>query len=273
MALPTVLVVDDETEIRERIGELIRHFGYQALTAGSAEEALAAFQPTPPDMALVDLRLPDLTGIELVRRMRASLPRLPVAIITGHASIANAVEAIRNGAFDYLPKPFKVRELQEIVGRGLRLARSQRSGPVVLHQVSLNVRLSLPSSLEAIDGVVATLTRSLELTGAAGQASLRDVLIATEELLHNAVTHGNGLDARKKVDILLDAAPTMLRVTVSDEGPGFDSRVYLDEAETGGDDLPVAHGLAMVRQLVDELHFSDGGRSVNFAKRLSARVA
>jgi NtrC-family two-component system response regulator AlgB len=100
-----VLVVDDEPRIRATLALCLEGEGYRVATAASAEEALAAARD-PFDVAFLDLRLGVADGLDLIGPLREAVPGLQIVVITAHATFGTAVEAIRRGAFDYLPKPF-----------------------------------------------------------------------------------------------------------------------------------------------------------------------
>lgn len=106
-----ILVVDDDAVFRERLVRAFRTRGLEARGAGDAEEALALAREESPELAVVDLRMPGLGGLELVRELRAIDPATQVVMLTGYGSIATAVEAMRLGAVHYLPKPADADEI------------------------------------------------------------------------------------------------------------------------------------------------------------------
>ncbi len=111
------LIVDDEASIRalcRRIGESV---GFKCAEAESAEDALAYLETESPNVVLSDLKLPNLSGVDLLRQIKIQLPRTEVAIMTGHGTIDSAVQAMKLGAYDYVTKPFRVDELKLILQR------------------------------------------------------------------------------------------------------------------------------------------------------------
>ena len=120
MTTPRVLVVDDEPDMVENCARILKRIGYQCLTATDPQRALALVETERPDLLLSDLKMPGMDGIELLRRSREIDSALPVILITAFASIESAVAAIKDGAFDYLPKNFSVDQLRVAVERGLR---------------------------------------------------------------------------------------------------------------------------------------------------------
>ena len=125
-AAPMLLVVDDDQVARELLAETLAREGYRVRVAGGGEEALRLAGAEPFDMALVDLRMPDLDGLGVLKQLAMIQPDLPVVILTAFATIETAIEAVNAGAFDYLSKPFRMEEIKIVVRRTLdarRLAR------------------------------------------------------------------------------------------------------------------------------------------------------
>jgi len=125
-ASPLLLIVDDDQVARELLAETLCREGYRVRVAGGGEEALGLAGAEPFDMALVDLRMPDLDGLAVLKQLAMIQPDLPVVILTAFATIETAIAAVNAGAFDYLSKPFRMEEIKLVVRRTLdarRLAR------------------------------------------------------------------------------------------------------------------------------------------------------
>ena len=116
-----ILVVDDEPNIRRTFGMVLRGEGFTPAEAGRGEEALAFVEREPVDLVVLDVRLPGCDGLETLARLKAMRPDLPVIMISGHATIATAVEATRVGAFDFLEKPCSRERLVLAVRNALRV--------------------------------------------------------------------------------------------------------------------------------------------------------
>lgn len=126
---PRVLVIDDEARMAEIVGMVLRRDGLEVETFTRSSEALARHEADPFDLVLTDLRMPDPDGLEVLRRVRGTTAETPVILFTAHATISNAIEALREGAFDYIQKPFDNDALKACVQRALafdRLARENR---------------------------------------------------------------------------------------------------------------------------------------------------
>jgi two-component system, response regulator RegA len=115
---PTLLLVDDEAVFRERLARAFRERGFEVSTAGSYDEALVLATKESPELAVVDLRMPGRGGLELVRALHALDASTRIIVLTGYGSIATAVEAVKLGAFNYLPKPADVDDLLLAFSRG-----------------------------------------------------------------------------------------------------------------------------------------------------------
>src|SRR6266852_3955723 len=112
-----VLIVDDETSILMLLKEALTAWGYQVATAGTATDALAVVRTQVFDAAITDIRMPDMSGLELLKQLKAHDESIEVVIMTGYPTIASAVEALKEGAYDYLSKPLILDELKHLMQR------------------------------------------------------------------------------------------------------------------------------------------------------------
>jgi DNA-binding NtrC family response regulator len=123
-ALPKILVVDDEVNICRSVEKILSKVGIHVRTALNGEDALTLLAAEPFDAVLTDLKMSRLGGMEVLRRAKELNPGLPVVVMTGYASVSSAVEVMKLGAVDYLPKPFTPDEIRAIVWQVLGAARS-----------------------------------------------------------------------------------------------------------------------------------------------------
>ncbi len=151
---PRVLVVDDEERMASVMAVALGRAGYECETCTSGEAALAAVEARGADVVVTDWRMPGTDGMELLRRLHATRPKLPVILVTAHGSVPSAVAAMREGAFDYITKPFDNDELRALVGRALDLTRLERENRYLKQEVA---------SRYAPDAMVAESARSKEL--------------------------------------------------------------------------------------------------------------
>jgi DNA-binding response OmpR family regulator len=118
-----IMIVDDDQDLRESMAEVLDKAGFSVTQASRGEEALEHLARKKFDLVLLDLVMPGLGGLELLDRIKDKAPRLPVIMITAFASVENAVAAMRQGASDYVTKPFRIDGLLASVGRVLEEAR------------------------------------------------------------------------------------------------------------------------------------------------------
>jgi len=133
-----VLIVDDEPQMLIAMNETLKRDGLSIATASSGVEALTRLKDTQFRLIITDLRMPAVTGIDLLREAKANSPRTQVVLVTAHGTVTNAVEAMKLGAFDYLLKPFSSGELREVVRRAIRqeegfltVRKSQQTFPII----------------------------------------------------------------------------------------------------------------------------------------------
>ena len=120
MSQARILIVDDEPDMVENCARILRREGHECLTAHDGRAALEIVESTRPDVLVTDLRMPELDGMGLMRRAHQVDPALPVIMVTAVSTIESAVAAVKDGAFDYLPKTFSVDQLRVAVDRALR---------------------------------------------------------------------------------------------------------------------------------------------------------
>ncbi len=136
---PNILVVDDEGAIRYSVSKTLQRVGYNVSVAASGEEALEMMETKTFDVVLTDIRMPGISGVELLARIKDSLPDTIVILMTGYASLGNAVESLRLGAHDYLVKPSSSQDIRQSVARGLERARSLQRRRNLLDAIQTSV--------------------------------------------------------------------------------------------------------------------------------------
>jgi two-component system KDP operon response regulator KdpE len=152
MAIPRILLVDDEVSIQRAVAPLLRSRGYEVEVAGTGSEALAVVAARPPDVVVLDLGLPDLSGIEVLRSLRG-WSTTPVVVLSARAESTEKVEALDLGADDYVTKPFG---MEELLARIRAAARRAGSDVPVLEAGDLVV--DLPARRVTKNGEVVRLT-------------------------------------------------------------------------------------------------------------------
>ena len=113
-----VLVVDDERSILQLLKEALTHWGYQVTTAQNGREALDALRTSVFHVAMTDIRMPDMSGLDLLREIKKLDETIEVVVMTGYPAISSAIEALKEGAYDYLSKPVMLDEIHHICAPG-----------------------------------------------------------------------------------------------------------------------------------------------------------
>ncbi len=122
---PAILLVDDEENLRRTLAMILMRAGYQVETAATIKEAKSHLDACPYRLVFLDLRLPDANGLTFLPELRRRFPRMPVVILTAHDKLDAAIEAVRQGAYDYLLKPIDppllIKRVKEVLGDGIDL--------------------------------------------------------------------------------------------------------------------------------------------------------
>ena len=142
-----LLVVDDEQSIRRLCMTIGGSLGFSCDEAESAETASTRLETDPPDLVLTDLKLPNQSGVDLLKQIKSVLPRCEVAIMTGHGSIESAVDAMKLGAYDYIEKPFRVEKMRLLLQRMAEKVRLVNENAFLREKVSTD---------ENLDGIIGT---------------------------------------------------------------------------------------------------------------------
>jgi two-component system response regulator PilR (NtrC family) len=128
---PLALIIDDEPDIRELLEITLARMDVDSRSVGTVGEALAQLATQRFDLCLVDMRLPDGSGIDIVRHVAGELPDTPIAVITAHGNMQTAVEALKAGAFDFVSKPVDLPVLRRLVETALRVDKAEPDAPLV----------------------------------------------------------------------------------------------------------------------------------------------
>ncbi len=167
----SILIVDDELNIRRVLERAFAKEGYQVYTAEGGHQALRLLEETPCDLVLTDVVMPDMTGLELLKRARQKYPNLQVILMTAYGTIPMAVEAMRAGAFDFLTKPLEMEVLRKVVRNALReptTAKPTERKPSRRKQVTfIGESPAIKQILETVERVADTRTTVL-ITGESG---------------------------------------------------------------------------------------------------------
>src|SRR5262249_32808842 len=136
MSIQRILVVDDDALSREFLVEAIAALGYQPIEAKNGAEALERAQNSHPDLVLTDLRMPGMDGMELLKKIREAQPDVPSVMITAQGTIESAVQAMRQGASDFILKPCSAEAIEVVIDRIERTTRLIRENQYLRAEVN-----------------------------------------------------------------------------------------------------------------------------------------
>ena len=137
-----ILIVDDDESIRRMLAAVLGREGFQTVTAADGEEGLALFRSNSPDIVLMDIRMPGRSGIEVMSDMLELRPGAAVILMTAYADLDTAVQAIKNGVFDFVIKPFDLAEIGLLVNRAYQVREMRREIVTLQHELSESLRFN-----------------------------------------------------------------------------------------------------------------------------------
>jgi nitrogen regulation protein NR(I) len=270
--MPRILIVDDEPQIRRIISVLLSENGFDVMEAESGERALAVAEKFRPDIALLDINMPGIDGLALLRALLKAHSKLDCIMMTAYGTIRSAVEAMKSGAFDYLAKPFDNDELLLIINRALELRNLSREVEDLRNELSsrygFNEIIGISPKLQAIFNTmakVAPVDATVLIEGESGTG---------KELVARAVHRRSNRSSKPFIAVNCGAIPQTL---VEAEFFGHERGAFTDARETrvgrfeqaqGGTlfldevgELPLDAQVKLLRVLQDREVARIGGRS------------
>jgi two-component system NtrC family response regulator len=208
MSERVILVVDDEEAQRKVLSGFLRKSGFKAITASSVDEALQSARSQTVDLVLTDLRMPGRDGIELLQELRALNPEIPVIVVTAFGTVASAVDAMKQGAADYLTKPVDLDELEVLVSRNLERRALESENR------ELRRELASRNRLEGLETSNPKMAQAINVAARAA-ASRATILLRGEsgtgkELLAKAIHYASPRAKRSLVAVNVAALPETL---------------------------------------------------------------
>ncbi len=298
--MPTVLIVDDSATDRQLAGGLLtKHGDFQIVHSSDGQEALEKIEQHIPDIIVTDLQMPRLDGLELVGRVKAEFPLIPVVLMTAKGSEEIAVQALQRGAACYVPKRRLAEDLVDTIRRVLSAARLDRNHSRLMHRVTASTTsFVLHNDPELIHALVNHLQQSIRCVKLSDEMERLRVGIALEEALLNAFYHGNleiSSELRELEDssyeelaqvrcqedpyrerrIFVDVNLTRNEATyvIRDEGPGFDHAGLDDPRDAANLDRPSGRGVMLMNTFMDEVRYNHIGNEVTLIKRSDVEAA
>jgi DNA-binding NtrC family response regulator len=175
-----VLVVDDHLQARESMADVLRHAGHQVECLASAAEALKVLERESFDVVITDLQMPGMSGLEFIHQLERRPHGAQVLMVTAHASVASAVDAMRHGAFDYIEKPFDVEQLEQLVARAIQHGRLLDRRPTVQQpgQFGPVTMIGASRAMQALRSRIQQVARTSETVLITGESGTGKELVA-----------------------------------------------------------------------------------------------
>lgn len=263
--MSSILIVDDERDIRELIADILKDEGYQVRLAGNSDDCMAEINAEPPALMILDIWLKDsrMDGIDILKTVKRDNPDVPVVIISGHGNIEIAVAAIKQGAYDFIEKPFNIDQLMVVVSRAMETSRLRRENSELRRKdVTQSDMIGGSPSFKGLKSQLEKVTKSngrVMLTGPAG---------AGKELAARFI-HGNSarasapfisvssatVEPERMEEVLFgrESAERGVEKGLLEQGHG--GVVYFDEVA----DMPLGTQSKILRVLVEQQFTRAGG--------------
>ncbi len=260
-----ILIVDDERDIRELISDILEDEGFTTRLAGTSDDAVAQVKAETPALMILDIWLKDsaMDGIDILKMVKREHPEVPVVIISGHGNVEIAVAAIKQGAYDFIEKPFNIDQLMVVIGRAMETSRLRREN------TALKRRDGGPSEMIGSSSAFKTLKSNLEkVTKSNGRVLLSGPAGSGKELaaryIHAnsdraaapfVVVNSASIEADRMEEVLFgrESAERGIEPGLLDEANG--GVIYFDEVA----DMPLGTQSKILRVLVDQRFQRVGG--------------
>jgi CheY-like chemotaxis protein len=289
----TVLVVDDTSFDKRIVGRLLESFDWlRLLYARNGREGLSVIARESPAVVLTDLTMPEMDGLELVQMVRSLHPHIPVILMTAHGSEDIAMEALRAGAANYIPKRYLVRDLAQTLRKVLAIVASRLERVQTLARVTRReTDFVLKNDEDLIIPLVSLINDDIQSIGTLDPTSRMQVCVALQEALSNAIFHGNlevncGLRQENIEEFALQTGLRLIqepyssrrvrlhaqidretvRFLVADDGPGYDTAILRRPIEPNDLNHVGGRGLLLIRSLMDQVTFNKTGNQISMVK-------
>jgi DNA-binding response OmpR family regulator len=291
----TILVVDDEEIIRTTIQKKLTRDGYNVISFENSEDILYFLKNSghKADLIITDIKLHQMDGIELLRRINTMDEPIPVLIISGHGDVEDAIKALRYGASDYIKKPFDINDITSSVKSILkRKFEKKLSETFAKFKLSEKSVLEIPNDANLINTVSFNFTKDLPTVGLFDYTTSENISLSLQEAITNAMFHGNfeidsslrdiggmkefnnEINKRKElspykdrtVKITYELTPDYVVYEVTDQGPGFNYNLLPDPKDPENFFKNSGRGILIILLHMDEVTWHDRGNIIRMKK-------
>ncbi|MCC7140209.1 MAG: response regulator [Planctomycetes bacterium] len=298
---PVVLVVDDEEDSRVILGRIAEKQGFDVVTACDGPEALTLERRHRPDLILLDIQMPGMSGLEVLSEVRAVDPHVPIVIVSGTEDESVGERALGLGAVNFIRKPFDVSEIRFVLDHIRAAVQEEEDQALALaHLRERRTVLEIGNELSHVAPVVAYLGRELRAHYPGYDVPVTETKLALYEALANAVEHGNleidydektramteeggirGLIDRRRADprlrdrrvrIEAEYDPESVTWRIRDEGRGFSPHHEERDHRLGDTSALHGRGIRLMRHYMDDVSWNATGTEIRLTLSLRRRV-
>ncbi|RLB68286.1 MAG: hypothetical protein DRH04_06945 [Deltaproteobacteria bacterium] len=295
MSKNLVIIADDEAATRDVLAEIVEQEGLQALGFENGKSALEALHDHADEVMLVisDIKMPVMNGIEFIRQARKSFPETPFVIASGYGTKNDIITTLKLGALDYLEKPFRIKDVREIIQKIKQVLYETQQKIELYHYLEgKKICFKITNDIKLVHALVNELIQEIKkIGGKALQPELTGIRMALHEALVNAIEHGNlelssslketphyleemekriteSPYADRQVLVETTITPTSFTCKITDEGPGFDWRSLPDPRDPENLFKPHGRGIILMANYFDRMTFNEQGNSIKMEKNL-----
>lgn len=289
-----ILMIDDEPNLLKLLRRPLISRGHTITEAHHGEEGWQLFSEHPHkfDVIVTDIKMPVLDGVELLKRLREKGYDIPVIVMTGCEDLKTSIEILRLGAFDFLLKPFKAKDLFGILDKLQAIQENKKKQIEDLPFLAENIDITIHSQTELITTAGSFLQDRVKLFCQLHKIDVRNISLCLHEALANAVIHGN-LEissslkdespekfekllkeresipefANRKVIIRCQITTEELKFEIEDEGKGFDPK-KLEYADPFRWMIPTGRGILIIVAFMDKVYWNETGNCITMIKTL-----
>ncbi len=295
MSKNLVIIAYDEATTRDVLAEIVEQEGLQALGFENGKSALEALHDHADEVMLVisDIKMPVMNGIEFIREARKSFPETPFVIASGYGTKNDIITTLKLGALDYLEKPFRIKDVREIIQKIKQVLYETQQKIELYHYLEgKKICFKITNDIKLVHALVNELIQEIKkIGGKALQPELTGIRMALHEALVNAIEHGNlelssslketphyleemekriteSPYADRQVLVETTITPTSFTCEITDEGPGFDWRSLPDPRDPENLFKPHGRGIILMANYFDRMTFNEQGNSIKMEKNL-----
>ena len=295
MSKNVIIIADDDAATREILAEIVEQEGLRQYDFENGKLALEALEAHPDDVMLIisDIKMPEMDGIQFLRQARKSFPEIPFVITSGYGTKNNIITALKLGALDYLEKPFRIKDVREIIQKIKQVINETRQTATLYRYLEgKKICFKIDNDIRLVHALVNELAREIKKIGGKYlQPELTGIRMALHEAVVNAIEHGNlelpstlkekpnylellekrraeSPYAKRQITVATSITPTSFSCEISDEGPGFDWRSLPDPRDPENLFKPHGRGIILMANYFDRITFNQQGNSITLEKDL-----